>query len=182
MFKKVLGYTKKNLTLILFGGLIAWAFIAFLIYPNINVVVRAFIVDGKFSLNSLSLVLNSKRAVQGLLNSVLLAVTLSITVNLVGIFIVLVTEYFDIKGSKILRLGYMSTLIYGGIVLVSGYVFVYGDNGMFTKVIQAIIPSYNTSWFTGFIGVVFVMTFSVTSNHMIFLRNVIKKVDYHSIE
>ena len=45
-------------------------------------------------------------------NSLKLAVLLVLTVNVVGISIVLLTEYFDIKGAKILRLGYMTTMIY----------------------------------------------------------------------
>lgn len=180
--KNILGYLKKNAFSIIIGVIIVWLFIAFLIYPNVNIVVKAFTNNGKFSLSSIRLIFNSQRALKGLRNSIMLAITLSITVNIIGIFIVLVTEYFDIKGSKLLRMGYMTTLIYGGIVLVSGYVFVYGETGVLTKAIQSIFPAYNTGWFTGYFGVVFVMTFSVTSNHMIFLRNAIKKVDYHTIE
>ena len=48
-------------------------------------------------------------------NSLKLAICLVITVNVVGVSIVLLTEYFDIKGAKILRLGYMTTLIYSGV-------------------------------------------------------------------
>ena len=44
-------------------------------------------------------------------NSLKLALFLVVTVNVVGVSIVLLTEYFDIKGAKILRLGYMTTLI-----------------------------------------------------------------------
>lgn len=67
-------------------------------------------------------------------------------------------------------------------VVVSGYIFVYGESGMLTRLIQTVIPSYSASWFSGYFGVVFVMTFSVTSNHMIFLRNALKKIDGHTIE
>ncbi|MBP3539918.1 MAG: hypothetical protein J6J62_08745, partial [Oscillospiraceae bacterium] len=52
-------------------------------------------------------------------NSLKLAICLVITVNVVGVSIVLLTEYFDIKGAKILRLGYMTTLIYSGVALVT---------------------------------------------------------------
>ncbi|XMB72019.1 iron ABC transporter permease [Mycoplasmatota bacterium WC30] len=179
---KILNYLKRNIFYVSFLVFVTWAVITFLIYPNINIIFNAFRVDNKFSFEALTLIMNSERAMKGLRNSILLAITLSITVNIIGVFIILVTEYFDIKGSKILRLGYMTTLIYGGIVLVSGYVFVYGDNGMFTKMMTTIFPSYEASWFKGYLGVVFVMTFSVTSNHMIFLRNVMKKIDFYSIE
>ena len=58
-------------------------------------------------------------------NSLKLAVLLVVTVNVVGISIVLLTEYFDIRGAKILRLGYMTTMIYSGVALVTGYMFLY---------------------------------------------------------
>ena len=66
------------------------------------------------------------------LNSLKLAVTLVITVNIVGISIVLLTEYFDIKGARILRLGYMTTMIYSGVALVTGYLFLYAGDGIIT--------------------------------------------------
>ena len=69
---------------------------------------------------------------QYVLNSLKLAIALIITVNVVGISIVLLTEYFDIKGAKILRLGYMTTLIYSGVALVTGYQFLYANDGILT--------------------------------------------------
>ena len=54
-------------------------------------------------------------------NSLKLAICLVVTVNVVGVSIVLLTEYFDIKGANILRLGYMTTMIYSGVALVTGY-------------------------------------------------------------
>ena len=50
-------------------------------------------------------------------NSLKLAICLVVTVNVVGVSIVLLTEYFDIKGANILRLGYMTTMIYSGVGL-----------------------------------------------------------------
>ena len=63
-------------------------------------------------------------------NSLKLAVCLVVTVNVVGVSIVLLTEYFDIKGAKILRMGYMTTLIYSGVALVTGYLFLYDLDGI----------------------------------------------------
>lgn len=175
-------FLKRNWFNILITILIAWGLFTFLIYPNINIVFKAFEENGHFSFNSFKKIAESSRALKSLGNSFLLAVTLAITVNIVGIFIVLVTEYFEIKGAKILNIGYMTTFIYGGIVLVSGYVFVYGETGMLTRMIQSVFKDYHASWFTGYLGVAFVMTFSCTSNHMLFLKNALKKVDYHTIE
>ena len=115
-------------------------------------------------------------------NSFILAISLTITVNIVGVSLVLITEYFDIKGSKLLRLGYMTTLIYGGVILVSGYKFIYGSNGYITNILASMFPNMNTNWFMGYWAVIFVMTFACTSNHLIFLSNAIRKVDFQTVE
>ena len=159
-----------------------WFIFACLILPNLNLLKMVFFADGGFSMEPIMKLLKSKRAMKALRNSFILAPTLSITVGFVGISLVLLTEYFDIKGANILRLGYMTTLIYGGITLVSGYKFIYGNGGFLTKALLKVFPSLNPSWFQGYWAVLFVMTFSCTSNHMIFLRNAIRSVDFQTVE
>ena len=163
-------------------GIIIWFVVAFLIYPNLNILKMIFFRNGSFKLDSLKRLFSSARAVRSLKNSFILATTLLFTVNIIGIFLVLVVDYFDIKGAKILKLGYMTTLIYGGVVLASGYKFVYGANGIMTKILVSIFPNFNTGWFEGYGAVAFVMTFAITSNHVIFLSNAIRKIDYSTIE
>ena len=160
----------------------AWFILACLILPNLNLLKTVFFADGGFSMEPIMKLLKSKRAMKALRNSFILAPTLSLTVGFVGISLVLLTEYFDIKGAKILRLGYMTTLIYGGITLVSGYKFIYGNGGFLTKALLTVFPSMNPSWFQGYWAVLFVMTFSCTSNHMILLRNAIRSVDFQTVE
>ena len=104
--------------------LLAWFIIAFLIMPSVNVLVSAFTPEGHFTFRVFSRLFESDKAISSLKNSFILACILSVTVNITGIFIVLVTRYFDIKGAKILWLGYATSLVYGGITLVSGYKWV----------------------------------------------------------
>ena len=115
-------------------------------------------------------------------NSLKLAICLVITVNVVGISLVLLTEYFDIKGAKILRVGYMTTMIYSGVALVTGYMFLYAGDGMITSLLKNAFPNFNPNWFSGFNAVLFTMTFACTSNHMLFLRNAIRGIDYNTVE
>ena len=114
---------------------IVWAIVAFVIYPNLNLLVSVFYKNGQFSTEVFGKVFGSARAMKSLVNSFILAFTLVVTVNIVGTLSVLLTEYWDIKGAKILKLAYMSSLIYGGVVLVSGYKYVYGANGLLTKLL-----------------------------------------------
>ncbi len=159
-----------------------WFIVSFLIYPTINLLYNVFFKDGQFSTEAITKIMSSDRALKSLKNSFLLAISSIITVNIVGVLIVLFTEYFDIKGAKILKLGFMTTLIYGGIVLVTGYKFVYGSTGIVTKVLSNFFPNMDPNWFIGYGAVLFIMTFSGTSNHMMFLTNAIRGLDYHTIE
>ena len=162
-------------------GLI-WFLVTFIIYPNIDLVLSVFVKDGQFSLDAVNRVLKSPRVIQSIMNSFKLALSLIVTVNVVGLLCVLFTEYFDIKGAKILKLGYMTSLIYGGVVLATGYKFVYGPYGMITRILQNFLPNLDPNWFVGYGAVLFIMTFSGTANHTLFLTNTIRGVDYHTIE
>ena len=164
------------------GIVLTWFIAAFLILPNVNILLTTFFADGAFSLEPFHKLLSSERAMKSLFNSFILGVTLVVTVNIIGIFLVLVTEYFAIRGAKILRLGYFTTMIYGGLILVSGYQFIYGNAGFLTTLLVNIFPNMNPNWFNGFPAVVYVMTFACTTNHILFLSNAIKGIDFQTIE
>lgn len=163
----------------------AYMFFGFMILPCINTLTSIFTTknaDGTTDPWAVIKFFFAGNMGKYVLNSLKLAIGLVITVNVVGISIVLLTEYFDIKGAKILRLGYMTTLIYSGVALVTGYLFLYDSNGIITTKIQEIFPDFNMNWFSGFNAVWFTMTFACTSNHALFLRNAIRGIDYNTVE
>lgn len=172
----------RTVSFVLIGLLIAWATATFLIVPNLNLLVATFFEGGRFSFGPFIQILTSDRVNSSLSNSVLLALALSITVNLLGIFIVLVTEYFEIKGSRFIKIGYYSTLVSGGLVIVTVYDFLFGDRGFLTQNLMQLFPSMDPTWFKGFPAVLFVMTFSGTSNHLLFLTNALRSIDQQTIE
>lgn len=163
----------------------AYLFFGFILLPCLNTLTSVFTVKNSqgtadpFAVIRFFLAGNMGKY---LWNSLRLAIFLVLTVNIVGISIVLLTEYFDIKYSNILRIGYMTTLFYSGVALVSGYLFLYAPDGMLTAQIKQLIPNFNQNWFTGFKAVLFTMTFACTSNHMLFLRNAIRGIDYNTVE
>lgn len=161
---------------------VLWFAAAFLLLPNITLLAATFFPDGRLSFRAVEKLLGSERALRTLGNSFLLAITLSITVNVVGVFIVLVTQYFRVRGARLLWLGYATTLIYGGIVLAAGYNFIYGRFGFVTNLLANFWPDIDRDWFSGYFAVVFVMTFATTTNHMLFLSSSLAKIDYASIE
>jgi len=181
--KKVFHFNlKSNLTKSLIFIALLWFIVFLLVIPNVNTITNVFWQDGAFTLTAFERLFGSARATQALRNSFILAPILSVTVGFVGVSLVLITEYFSIKGANLLRAGYMTTLLYGGIILVSGYRFLYGANGVFTNLLVMVFPNFNVSWFEGFWAVLFVMTFAATGGHLIFLRNALRSVDFQTIE
>ena len=168
------------------GGIFfAYLFFGFMLLPCLNTLTSIFTVKNAAGETDPLAVIRFFLAgsmSQYVWNSLKLALCLVITVNVVGISIVLLTEYFDIKGAKILRLGYMTTLIYSGVALVTGYMFLYASDGIITTQLKDAFPNINVNWFTGFNAVLFTMTFACTSNHALFLRNAIRGIDYNTVE
>lgn len=164
------------------GVVLAWFIVTFLIWPNANLLLQTFAPDGEPSLRAVEKLASSERAMRSLSNSFLLAFVLSVTVNVVGIFVVLVTRYYAIKGSTILWLGYATTLLYGGIVLAAGYRFVYGADGIVTGFLLRLFPGMDPDWFSGMLAVVVVMTLATTTNHLLFVSSALAKVDHQTVE
>ena len=163
-------------------AVLIYLIVVFILYPNINLLISVFYKNGEFSTSAFQKIVKSQRALRSIRNSFFLAFSMILTVNIVGILVVLLTDYWEIKGAKFLKLAYMSTLIYGGVVLVTGYKFVYGSDGVLTRFLVSIFPSMNEDWFNGYWAVIFIMTFACTSNHIMFLSNAIKSLDGHVIE
>lgn len=176
---------KKKLSIlrnVLIFTAIAWFLVTFLIVPVLSTVKTTFFTDGAFSMQSVQKLLSSERVKRSLSNTYKMAFWSFVTVTINGVFQVLVTEYFDIKGSKLLKLAFMTPLLYGGISLVTGYNYVYASNGVVTKLLASWIPGMNVNWFTGFTGVLFVHTFAMTTSHILFVKTAFKDIDYSTIE
>ena len=170
----------------IFGGvLFLYLFLGFMVVPCLNTLTSIFATkDGAGNPDPFAVIrfFFAGNMPSFVLNSLKLAVILVVTVNVVGVSNVLLTEYFEIKGAKILRLGYMTTLIYSGVALVTGYQFLYDKDGMLTTWLLQIFPNMDRQWFSGFSAVLFTMTFACTSNHALFLRNAIRGIDYNTVE
>lgn len=160
------------------GLVLVWLIVAFLIYPNLITLRQIFLPEGSLSTRAFSRLWASHRARDSMRNSFLLAGSLAVTVNVVGVFIVLVTRYFAIRGARLLWIGYATTLVYGGVIAVSGYKFVYGETGFVTR----LLPGVDPEWFSGMLAVVIVMTLTGTGYHLLFLSAAVSKLDQQTIE
>ncbi|EKU93888.1 2-aminoethylphosphonate transport system permease PhnU [Alloiococcus otitis] len=163
-------------------AVLVWFIFAFLILPNWEVLKSTFFPDGSFTIDGFSSIIQSDRAMTGLRNSFMIGLLLPITCSIVGILQVLFIEYFDVKGSKFLTVVYMIPLVFGGLLINNGYMFVYGPNGIATQLLSQINPNIDPNWFSGYAAVIVVMTFGCTINYMIFFRNAVRSIDYSTIE
>ncbi|GAA2983294.1 ABC transporter permease [Finegoldia magna] len=177
--KRLSYYNIPKIFLIL---VIVWFAITFIILPTITIITSSFYDGSAFSFNAFKKVLNSKRAMLAIKHSLITGVVLMFTTTIVGITQVLLTEYFDLKFSKIFRIAYMIPLVFTGVILNNGYLYVYGKNGILTGLLLKIFPNLNLNWFTGAFAVLFVMTFGCTHQYMIFFRNAINSIDNELID
>lgn len=166
----------------LFYIILAWFILAVIINPILSVIQTSLWPQGALNLRAVEKVFKSQRAMESIRNSFLLAVCLTFSCNILGLFMVLVTDYFEIKGANLLRLIYMTTHLMGGMVMNFGYLLVYGKNGFITQLLALIFPKMNIYWFEGFGPVLFIMTLGCTHIHMLFLRNAIRSIDFHLLE
>lgn len=163
-------------------AVLAWFSVTLLVIPNLNLLITTFFPNGQFSGSAVQRLTSSPRAMKALGNSFLLAFCLSVTTNVVGIFIVLVTQFYEVRGRRILWLGYATTLIYGGIVLASAYRLIYGDTGPVTRLLTAIVPGLEPTWFSGFGAVLFTMSLACTTNHLLFVSGALGGIDNQTVE
>ena len=186
MNAKASSWFKPNLLAKTFGiAFFVYLFFGFMLLPCLNTLTQIFTVKNADGVTDPLAVIRfffAGNMPKYVWNSLKLALCLVVTVNIVGVSIVLLTEYFDIKGAKILRLGYMTTLIYSGVALVTGYLFLYDSDGILTTWLYEMFPNMDRNWFSGFNAVLFTMTFACTSNHALFLRNAIRGIDYNTVE
>lgn len=161
---------------------IGWFILAFIIMPVVGVIKEIFFTDGRFGVEVIRKLAGSGRVITSLKNTYIMAACTIVTVTVIGIFQILVTEYLDIKGAGILDAVFHTPLLYGGISLVTGYNYVYSSHGFITKALVEIFPNMDPNWFTGFTGILFVHSFSMTMYHILFVKTAFKRIDYSTVE
>jgi len=173
---------RLNISSFLFLAVFVWFIVAFMIFPNIEILRAIFFNPNSSAMDSIKAILDSDRAIRGIKNSFILATTLTVTVTIVGTLEVLFLEFFEIKARWIISFAYMIPLVFGGVMVANGYIFTYGSRGFVTSMLVKVFPHFNPSWFSGYGAVLFIMTFACTSTYMIFFRNAFKGIDYQIIE
>ncbi len=131
---------------------------------------------------TISDILGSKFIMQSVFNTILMAFLTVITVNVLGIFQLLVTRIYNLKYSKIFELIFSISLVCNGIIIVIGYLFLFGSNGVINIALHNIFPTMNLNWFQGWFPILLVHTFSFAILHLLFVGDTIKMIDNSIIE
>lgn len=161
---------------------IIWFVFSFLITPVFGVLSKAFFLNGSFSFENISAVLSSKAIQKVIQNTLVMGIATVAMVNVLGLFQILVTEYFDIKGSNIVRFIFFVPLILTSISLVTGLQFLFNEYSVINSFIKGVFPKFNANWFEGFKAVLYIHVFFFNTYFILFVRTAFKKVDYSTIE
>ncbi|UPQ86327.1 iron ABC transporter permease [Ignavigranum ruoffiae] len=175
-------FTVKNFFVLGILLTLLWSLLTFIIIPNLNMLSITMFKNGKFDLTPLFKVIKSKRVLEALSNSFILGILVALSTNILGVFQLLVLDYFKIRGRKWLSIAYFAPLVCNGMVLVLSYYYLIGPNGYFTKGLQQIIPSLPNEWMIGFKAVFFQLTVSNTIFHITFVRDALRGIDFQTIE
>lgn len=161
---------------------IAWFVIAFMIVPVVKILQKAFFVSGTFSTDNIVKVLSAKSIQKTIWNTFIMSLLTVLSVNAVGLFQVLVTEFFDVKGAAFMRFVFFVPLVLTSISLVTGLQFVFNEYSVLNTFLSNLIPGFDPNWFTGFGAVFYIHTFFFTSYYILFVRTTFKKIDYSTVE
>ena len=164
-------------------GIVLWALTAFLFVPLLTSFHAAFFKEGQISVfDTASELIASNRVRTAFWNTVWMTGATTVTVTIVGVFQVVVLEYFRVRGRAILKIGFAIPLVFGSIVAAAGYNFTYGPGGVLTLVFKGFFPDLNPNWFHGWFGVLYAHSFLMTSFYYLFLRAAMRRIDYSTIE
>lgn len=167
------GGLTRRVKRLLFAAAVAafgWFVVTFLFFPNLSVIDAVLRSDHGSVGQVASRLIDSGRVVGAVRDTLVIAVISTVTANVVGIAQVFFLEAFAIRGRGFLTVAYAVPLVFGSIAAVTGYAMVYGENGLITRTLQAVIPGLPDDWFSGMGAVIFVHTFTMTGYHFLFLR------------
>jgi len=134
-------------------------------------------------LKTVTEIIQSASIMQSLEDTLIMAALTVITVNIIGIFQLLVTKIFNIgKYSKIFENIFSVAIVCNGIIIVVGYLFLFGSNGAANIFFKSIDSSFDTNWFRGLIPILIIHTFSFSIFHQFFVGDAINRIDGSLIE
>jgi len=163
-------------------AVLAWTVVAFLYTPLAMVLREAFFSDGRATTATIERLAGARNVREALWNTFWMAGATLVTVNLVGLFQIVVLEFLRVRGAAFLKVAFATPLVFGSVTAITGYNFVYGDHGAVTELLTWIVPGIDRGWFRGWPAVLIAHTFLMTHYHFLFLRAAVRRVDFATVE
>lgn len=161
---------------------IAWFVITFVYYPNVSII-RTVLRPQQGSVWSvIQEMWQSDKIRTGVVDTAIVTAVSLVTVTIVGVLQTFLLEAVEIRLRKLLIVAYAVPLVFGSVAAVSGYLTVFGQTGVLTKAIRAVVPAVPADWFSGMPAVILVHTFTMTGYHFLFLRPALRQVDFSMFE
>jgi iron(III) transport system permease protein len=170
-------FKTENYAIFMVISLIVLFILMFLMGPLFVLIREGFFVSAPKLSVYITEIIQSDPIIQSLKNTLLMACLTVFTVNILGIFELLVTKIYKIKYSKIFEALFSIALVSNGIIMVMGYLFLFGGNGVVNVFLFNIFPSFNINWFQGWIPILLVHTFSFTIFYLLFVGDAIGMID-----
>ena len=149
-----------------------------MLIPAFEIIVEAFSHNGQLDTRNFERLYESRRVRKLLSNTVRMAFMSLVTVSILGLFQVAVVEYFKIRGVFWLKIAFLTPLIYESIAIVTGYKFIYGNNGIITNMLIMVFPNLNPNWFKGQWAVLILHSFAMTGGYILFVRSALQNLDF----
>ena len=159
-----------------------WLVVTFLYVPLLTVLDAAFTKEGAVTSETILRLMASRNVQASLFTTLWITAITLVTVNIVGLFQVAVLEFFEIRGSAILKVAFATPLVFASVTAITGYSFAYGSSGAVTGTIVQIFPDMDKNWFRGGLAILIAHSFLMTHYHFLFLRAAIRRVDFSIVE
>lgn len=176
------GFAPRRLVFLAASAALLWAIVAFLYVPLASVFGTAFGGEEASVAETVARLAGARNVQEAVWNTLWMTAATLVTVNLVGLFQVVVLEFVQVRGSGILKIAYATPLVFSSVTAITGYNFVYGDTGMVTELVSRVWPGIDRDWFRGWLAVLIAHTFLMTHYHFLFLRAAVRRVDFATVE
>lgn len=160
-----------------------WIALGFVVFPMVNTLLKSFETDGGvFYKNYIDYFANPNN-LRVVYNTLKMGTVTVFICGFIGTVLALYIGFIEVRFRKLIHILLLSPMMVPGVVIVIAFIQLYGESGMITKLIQAVLGLESIPYrFGGFWGIIFVHAYT---QYVYFYLNVsisLKYLDYAAIE
>ncbi|MEJ2641654.1 MAG: ABC transporter permease subunit, partial [Desulfosarcinaceae bacterium] len=160
-----------------------WVLVGYILYPAIKTLMVSLTNDGTFSLIHYVELLTSGASLAVLRNSIVLGALTVVVCGVIGTSLAFLVHYFKFPSKNLVDKLLLLPIMLPGIIIVFAFVQLYGESGLFTKTLEAVLGLEKAPYnFSGLPGILFVHAYTQYVYFYITVSIAIKHIDYSVIE